>query len=33
MKSFVPILVIAGGAGVWLAIVLVVLRIFGMHLS
>jgi hypothetical protein len=28
-----PILVIAGGTGVWLAIVLLVLRFFGMHIS
>jgi hypothetical protein len=33
MKASVPILVIAGGAGVWLAIVLLVLRFFGMHIS
>jgi len=33
MKASVPILVIAGGAGGWLAIVLLVLRFFGMHIS
>jgi hypothetical protein len=33
MKASMPILVIAGGAGVWLAIVLLVLRLFGMHIS
>jgi hypothetical protein len=33
MKASVPILVIVGGAGVWLAIVLLVLRFFGMHIS
>jgi hypothetical protein len=33
MKASLPILVIAGGAGVWLAIVLLVLRFFGMHIS
>jgi hypothetical protein len=33
MKDSLPILVIAGGAGVWLAIVLLVLRFFGIHLS
>jgi hypothetical protein len=33
MKASVTILVIAGGVGVWLAIVLLVLRFFGMHIS
>jgi hypothetical protein len=33
MKASLPILVIAGAAGVWLAIVLLVLRFFGMHIS
>jgi len=32
MKSAVPILVVAGAAGVWLAAVLLVLRFFGIHL-
>jgi hypothetical protein len=33
MKTSVPILVIAGAAGVWLAVVLLVLRFFGIHIS
>jgi len=32
MRAAVPILVIAGGAGVWLALVLLVLRFFGIHI-
>jgi len=32
MRGSVPILVIAGGAGVWLALVLVVLRFIGVHI-
>jgi hypothetical protein len=33
VKASVPILVIAGGAGVWLGCVLLVLRFFGIHIS
>jgi hypothetical protein len=33
MKGSVPILVIAGVAGVWLGLVLLVLRFFGIHVS
>jgi hypothetical protein len=33
MKASLPILEIAGAAGVWLAIVLLLLRFFGMHIS
>ncbi len=33
MKESLPILVIAGAAGVWLAAVLLVLRFFGIHIS
>jgi hypothetical protein len=33
MKGSVPILVIAGAAGVWLGFVLLVLRFFGIHVS
>jgi hypothetical protein len=33
MKASVPILVIAGGAGVWLGFMLLVLRFFGIHIS
>jgi hypothetical protein len=32
MRESVPIFVIAGAAGVWLAIVLLVLRFFGIHI-
>jgi len=32
MRASVTILVIAGGAGVWLALVLLVLRLFGIHI-
>jgi len=32
LRSSLPILVIAGGAGVWLALVLLVLRFFGIHI-
>jgi hypothetical protein len=32
MKASLPILLIAGGAGAWLAIVLIVLRFFGLNL-
>jgi hypothetical protein len=31
MKASVPVLVIAGSAGVWLAIVLLTLRFFGIY--
>jgi hypothetical protein len=33
VKGSVPILLIAVGAGVWLAIILIVLRFFGVNLS
>jgi len=33
MKDSVPILVIAGAAGVWLGVTLLVLRFFGIHIS
>jgi hypothetical protein len=33
MKASVPILVTAGGAGVWLAFVLLLLRFLGLHIS
>jgi hypothetical protein len=33
MKESVPILVIAGAAGVWLGVVLLVLRFFGIYVS
>jgi len=33
MKDSVPILVIAGAAGVWLGVALLVLRFFGIHIS
>jgi hypothetical protein len=33
MKASVPILVIAGAAGVWLVVVPLVLRFFGIHVS
>jgi hypothetical protein len=32
VKASVPLFVIAGGAGVWLALVLVVLRLVGIHI-
>jgi hypothetical protein len=32
MREFVPMLVIAGAAGVWLAGVLLVLRFLGIHI-
>jgi hypothetical protein len=32
MKTGVPILVLAGAAGVWLGIVLVIFRVFGIHI-
>jgi hypothetical protein len=33
MRASVPILVIAGAAGVWLGLVLLVLRLFGIYIS
>jgi hypothetical protein len=33
MRATVPILVVAGGAGVWLGLVLIVLRFLGIHIS
>jgi hypothetical protein len=33
MRASIPILVIAGAAGLWLAAVLVLLRLFGIHIS
>jgi hypothetical protein len=33
MKNSVPILVVAGTAGVWLGVVLLILRFFGIHIS
>jgi hypothetical protein len=33
MRGALPILVVAGAAGVWLAAVLLVLRFFGIHIS
>ena len=33
MKDSVPILVVAGTAGVWLGVVLLVFRFFGIHIS
>jgi hypothetical protein len=33
MKASVPILVIAGSAGVWLGVVVLILRFFGIHVS
>jgi len=32
MKGALPILVVAGAAGIWLAVVLLVLRFFGIHI-
>jgi hypothetical protein len=32
MRTTVPILVLAGGAGVWLGLVLLVLRFFDIHI-
>jgi hypothetical protein len=32
MNASLPVLVIAGTAGVWLAVVLLMLRFFGIHL-
>jgi hypothetical protein len=32
MKASVPILVIAGGAGVWLAVVFLIFRFFGIQM-
>jgi hypothetical protein len=32
MRDSVPIFVIAGAAGVWLAVVLLALRLFGIHI-
>jgi hypothetical protein len=33
LKATIPIFVIAGVAGVWLAVVLFVLRAFGIHIA
>ena len=33
MKESLPILLIVGAAGIWLAFVFAVLRFFGIHLS
>jgi hypothetical protein len=33
MRATVPILVVAGGAGAWLGLVLIVLRFLGIHIS
>jgi hypothetical protein len=33
MKASLPLFVVAGAAGVWLGLVLVVLRFFGIHVA